>query len=131
MTSSTITSPAKLEEELARVRSEGVALDNEENSVGAFCVGGPIFASDTQPVAALSVSGPSIRMSQNLAAVKDAVREATQTISFLMGSGKANQPDESHQSAGLKRPRVRAQSSFLSHRRYSPAAPDVHFPPRV
>jgi len=59
-----------------------VALDNEENSIGAICVGGAIFASDPQPIAALSVSGPSIRMSQNLPAIKEAVREVTQTISF-------------------------------------------------
>jgi DNA-binding IclR family transcriptional regulator len=94
MTASTITSRERLEEELERVRSEGVALDNEENSVGAVCVAGPIFASDSQPIAALSVSGPSIRMSQNLPAIKDAVREVTQTISFLLGNGKARIPSQ-------------------------------------
>jgi DNA-binding IclR family transcriptional regulator len=89
MTASTIASQEQLEEELSRVRSEGVALDNEENSIGAVCVGGPIFASDPHPIAALSVSGPSIRMSQSLAAIREAVREATQTISFLLGNAKA------------------------------------------
>jgi IclR family acetate operon transcriptional repressor len=101
MTPASITSQEQFETELARVRSEGVALDNEENSVGAFCVGGPIFASDPEPIAALSVSGPSIRMSQELPAIKEAVREATQTISFLMGSGKTPiQPMKSHQNFG-------------------------------
>lgn len=110
MTSSTITSTEKLEEELARVRSEGVALDDEENSVGAFCVGGPIFASDPEPIAALSVSGPSIRMSQNLSLVKDAVREATQTISFLLGSARGRTGPEK----AIERPSV--EESPVSHK---------------
>ena len=88
MTASTITSPEQLEEELKIVREEGVAVDNEENAIGAICVGAPIFANDAQPIAALSVSGPSIRMSQNLPAIKTAVREVTHTISFLLGSGR-------------------------------------------
>ena len=99
MTGTTITSPQELEEELARVRREGVALDNEENSIGAVCVGAPIFASDPQPIAALSVSGPSIRMSQNLPAIRDAVREVTQTISFLLGNGKTRSHQEKSEEA--------------------------------
>ena len=86
LTPTTIISRQGLEEELARVRAEGVAVDNEENGQGIICVGGPIFASAKQPVAAMSVSGPAIRMSQNLPAVKIAVREAVQTISILMGA---------------------------------------------
>ncbi len=103
MTSTTITSQEALEEELAKVRSEGVALDEEENSVGAFCVGGAIFASDPAPIAALSVSGPSIRMSQNLAAVKDAVRHATQTISFLLGSTNVRMAQEKDSEPAMPR----------------------------
>jgi IclR family transcriptional regulator, KDG regulon repressor len=85
LTPATVTSRQQLEEELARVRSEGVALDNEENAPGIICVGGPIFASAKEPIAALSVSGPSVRMSQNLPTIKTAVREAVQTISTLLG----------------------------------------------
>lgn len=95
LTPATITSRQALEEELARVRSEGVAMDNEENAPGIICVGGPIFASAKQPIAALSVSGPSIRMSQNLSAVRTAVREAVQTISSLLG-GPAHLAEEPH-----------------------------------
>jgi len=85
LTSTTITSRQRFDEELSRVRSEGVALDNEENAPGIICVGGPIFASAKQPIAALSVSGPSIRMSQNLPAIQTAVREAVRRISTLLG----------------------------------------------
>lgn len=111
MTASTITSQEQLELELARVRSEGVALDNEENSIGAICVGGAIFASDPQPIAALSVSGPSIRMSQNLPAIKEAVREVTQTISFLLGSGRARvHPEKSSEPPIFREPSPAGQA---------------------
>jgi IclR family acetate operon transcriptional repressor len=93
LTPHTIVSRRGLEDELARVRGEGVAVDNEENSPGIICAGGPIFASGQQPIAAMSVSGPAVRMSQNLPAVKTAVREAVQTISLLLGS-----PERSHES---------------------------------
>lgn len=86
LTATTIVSRQGLNDELARVRSEGVAVDNEENVQGIICVGGPIFASGKQPVAAMSVSGPAVRMSQNLPAIKTAVREAVQTISVLLGA---------------------------------------------
>jgi len=85
MTSVTITTRTGLEQELAKVREEGVALDNEENALGIICVGGPIFASDGEPIAALSISGPGIRMSPNVASIKTAVREAVQKISLLLG----------------------------------------------
>ncbi|HXJ93200.1 MAG TPA: IclR family transcriptional regulator [Terriglobia bacterium] len=85
MTSATITTRTGLEQELAKVREEGVALDNEENALGIICVGGPIFASDGEPIAALSISGPGIRMSPNVASIKTAVREAVQKISLLLG----------------------------------------------
>ncbi len=85
MTQATITSQSALEEELERVRREGVAVDNEENAPGIICVGGPIFASKGRPIAALSISGPSVRISQNLPAIKKAVRETVQKISMLLG----------------------------------------------
>jgi len=94
MTSSTITSLELFERELARVRREGVAIDNEENLPGIVCVGGPIFSSAPKPVAALSVSGPKSRMSSNLPAIKEALREATRTISALLGGTGPRRGDE-------------------------------------
>jgi IclR family KDG regulon transcriptional repressor len=94
MTSTTITALEQLEQELARVRSEGVAADNEENTPGIICCGGPIFSSAPRPIAALSVSGPTVRMSQNLPAIKEAVKEAVQTISTLLGSTAFHREEE-------------------------------------
>lgn len=85
MTQATITSRSALKEELETVRREGVAVDNEENTVGIICVGGPIFASKGRPIAALSISGPSVRISESLPAIKKAVDETVQKISMLLG----------------------------------------------
>jgi IclR family acetate operon transcriptional repressor len=90
LTSTTIVSRQGLENELAKVRAEGVAVDNEENVQGIICVGGPIFASGRLLIGAMSVSGPAVRMSQNLPAIKTAVREAVQTISILLGAAEAS-----------------------------------------
>jgi DNA-binding IclR family transcriptional regulator len=86
LTPTTIISRQGLEEELSRVRADGVATDNEENVQGIICVGGPIFASGNLLIGAMSVSGPAVRMSQNLPAIRIAVREAAQTISILLGA---------------------------------------------
>lgn len=85
-TPTTIISRQGLEEELARVRVDGVATDKEENVQGIICVGGPIFASGSTLVGAMSLSGPAVRMSQNLPAIRTAMREAVQTISILLGA---------------------------------------------
>jgi DNA-binding IclR family transcriptional regulator len=92
MTPSSITTRSRLEEELEKVRAEGVAVDNEENAQGIICVGGPIFASEGRPIAALSISGPSVRLSQNLPSVKTAVRETVQKVSLLLGHTLAPSP---------------------------------------
>ncbi len=85
MTPATITTRARLQEELERVRSEGIAVDHEENIQGIICVGGPIFASDGKPIAALSISGPAVRMAQSVPTIKVALREAVRKISLLLG----------------------------------------------
>ena len=94
MTATTITTLEQYEQELTRVRAEGVAADNEENTHGIICCGGPIFSSAPRPIAALSVSGPTVRMSQNLPAIKEAVKEAVQTISTLLGSTGLHRDEE-------------------------------------
>ena len=92
-TSCTITARATLEEELEKVRAEGVAVDNEENTEGIICVGAPIFASEGRVIAALSISGPSIRVAQSMVSIKTAVRETGQKISMLLGASAIPKPE--------------------------------------
>jgi DNA-binding IclR family transcriptional regulator len=56
LTASTIVDPHRLMEEIARVRDEGVAYDDEEATPGLSCVAVPVLGYAGKAVAALSVS---------------------------------------------------------------------------
>ena len=72
LTRNTITSTTSLERELARVRARGFAYDLEECEVGARCVAVPIRGFMDRVVAALSISGPAMRLRRK--EMKKAVR---------------------------------------------------------
>jgi IclR family acetate operon transcriptional repressor len=48
--------------ELEQARARGYSLDDEENELGARCVGVPVRDEQGRPIAALSISGPTHRM---------------------------------------------------------------------
>jgi IclR family acetate operon transcriptional repressor len=58
----TILSPEVLRRELEGVRTEGVALDREECEEGATCIAAPARNARGETVAAMSISGPTLRM---------------------------------------------------------------------
>ncbi|HEX2316443.1 MAG TPA: IclR family transcriptional regulator [Thermomonospora sp.] len=62
----TITDPDTLLAELARVREQGYAIDDEEQEVGVRCVAVPL--PDAPTTAAISVSGPSGRLTREMVA---------------------------------------------------------------
>ena len=64
-TPNTITDENKLMEELALIKSRGYAIDNMEHEYGIKCVAVPLFNSRGNVVAAISVSGPSLRFSDD------------------------------------------------------------------
>jgi DNA-binding IclR family transcriptional regulator len=61
-TSHTELSPAALRAELVSVRSQGFALDDEENEPGIRCVGAPVLDYSGKAIAAISISGPCERI---------------------------------------------------------------------
>ena len=65
-TSTTIRSRQELEKELAEIRSQGYAEDRGEAEIGLWCVAVPIFGQDGNPVGAISVAGPDIRMTDDI-----------------------------------------------------------------
>jgi DNA-binding IclR family transcriptional regulator len=63
-TERTITDPVALAAELARIRRQGWAADDQENEPGVNCVAVPAFVtSPTVPCGAVSVSAPAYRTS--------------------------------------------------------------------
>jgi DNA-binding IclR family transcriptional regulator len=61
-TDTTITDPQELIEHLKQIRSQGYAFDRGEHESDVRCVAAPIFNSEGQAIAALSVSGPAVRL---------------------------------------------------------------------
>lgn len=72
--------------ELAEIREQGYAVDDEVNEIGAFCIGAPIFGLVGDVLGAISVSVPIARM--NTRRKKDlivAVKASSAQISASMG----------------------------------------------
>jgi DNA-binding IclR family transcriptional regulator len=63
-TKTTIVDPIKLIEELRNVAMQGYAVDIEEYAAGLCCVAAPVCDAAMRVVAALSISGPSLRLSE-------------------------------------------------------------------
>jgi IclR family acetate operon transcriptional repressor len=61
-TSRTLVTRAALEAELASIRKNGYCLDNEEMEEGVRCLAVPIFDRRNDCIGAMSVSGPTTRM---------------------------------------------------------------------
>lgn len=61
-TNNTITSPKILAEEFEYILNNGYAIDNEEREEGVTCIAAPVYNSDGEVIAALSISGPTYRL---------------------------------------------------------------------
>jgi IclR family acetate operon transcriptional repressor len=86
LTRHTVRTPAELNAELANIRSRGYAIDDEENEEGVRCVGAAILDSTGTAIAAISVSGPSFRITkEKVPIVSRSVTAAAQAISSQLG----------------------------------------------
>lgn len=81
----TVTDPDLLRKELSRIREQGWALNTEEAELGVISVGAPVRDGSGQVMAALSVAGPSGRMSPELPAITRAVVEAAAVAGRRLG----------------------------------------------
>jgi DNA-binding IclR family transcriptional regulator len=91
MTPKTIVSRQELDEELARVRVLGYALDDEELDEGVRCVSVPIRDCTQQVFATLSVCGPTVRITDERLR-SEIVRELQQRSWELTGKlGKSQE----------------------------------------
>lgn len=90
-TPKTITTITRLLADLERVRNESYAVDDEENSLGARCLGAPVFDVTGNVVAALGASGTLTQVDEaSMPRLAEAVKEAGRRISRqLQRSGAA------------------------------------------
>ncbi len=86
LTSKTITTPARYMKELERVREQGYAVDDEENSPEVRCVAAPIFGANGGVEASLGMTGTIHQVGPDMVPkLAAAVKEATLRISHQLG----------------------------------------------
>lgn len=86
LTPKTITSAARLREELRKVRRSGIAVDDEEFSQGIRCVAAPVFNFSNAVAAAVGMFGPAWRVSQQRVSAHSAtVARFAQRLSRELG----------------------------------------------
>lgn len=61
-TAKSITEPEALLRNLQEGRARGYSIDDEEHALGLRCVASSIFDENSQPIAAISLSGPTVRI---------------------------------------------------------------------
>jgi DNA-binding IclR family transcriptional regulator len=85
-TPKTITSVARLLKELEKVRTQGYAVDDEENNLGARCVGAPVFDQNGAIEAALGLSGTIGQVNAHtMPRILEALKDAARHISMQLG----------------------------------------------
>ena len=65
-------------EDLRHIRERGYSIDNMEHEYGVVCVAIPVFGHDGLPVAAISISGPSLRLQ------KEAIVQAAASMKEIL-----------------------------------------------
>ncbi|WP_413206795.1 IclR family transcriptional regulator C-terminal domain-containing protein [Rhodospirillum sp. A1_3_36] len=90
LTERTLTDPEVLRRDLIVSAERGYAIDDEEHAVGLRCAASVIFDEAGEPVAALSLSGPAARISdERLQRMGQMLREAAALVTGDYGGKKS------------------------------------------
>ncbi|MDX1512850.1 MAG: IclR family transcriptional regulator C-terminal domain-containing protein [Gammaproteobacteria bacterium] len=85
-TDNTIDTRAILREDLTRARQRGYAIDDEEHAVGLRCVASTIHDEFREPIAAISLSGPRARITdERVDVLGRLVRDTANRITAALG----------------------------------------------
>ena len=93
LTEKSIVRPGALFKELETIRRQGYAVDDEEARIGLRCVAAVVFSDSSEPLAAISVSGMTSRVTAaRLPALGQTVREvaAELTLGGVMPEAKSS-----------------------------------------
>lgn len=99
LTRKTVSTLAELKTELNQIRERGYAIDDEENEEGVCCVGAVVRGFDGEPIAAISVSGPTFRLGkEKVAMIAQSVIVAADGLSKQLGFVEGIETEEDKQS---------------------------------
>ncbi|MDR2745486.1 MAG: IclR family transcriptional regulator [Desulfovibrio sp.] len=86
MTKYTITDKKKLVRHLQEIKESALSVDNQEIELGLMCIAAPIFNADCAVAAAISVSAPTTRLSEErVKTLSNSLKEAAKSISRKLG----------------------------------------------
>jgi IclR family acetate operon transcriptional repressor len=103
-TRKTIDTPTQLAIHLSKVRAVGYAVDDEEHSPGLRCVAAAVMNEHCEPIGAISISGPAIRVShERLPQLGSLVRSIANALTIELG-GKSAITAQSEAEQGLAKP---------------------------
>lgn len=85
-TPKTITTLPRLLKELEKVRAQGYAVDDEENNLGARCLGAPVFNQQGAIEASVGLSGTTMQVNaQTMPRIVEALKDAARHVSMQLG----------------------------------------------
>ncbi|WP_196240289.1 IclR family transcriptional regulator [Alsobacter soli] len=87
-TANTHTDRKALEADIAAVRERGYGIDNSEHTVGMRCVSAAIFDENREPIGAVSISAPAVRMPDDAIAGLGAKAAETAGVLTALYSGR-------------------------------------------
>jgi IclR family KDG regulon transcriptional repressor len=91
-TKNTITDSKTMVNQIRYVRKKGYAVDLEELSEGIRCIGAPIRDHTGNPIAAISISAPTVRLSrERMERLKGPLIETAKEISIRMGYAESGE----------------------------------------
>ena len=92
-TPNTITSADALFADLDQIRKRGWSIDDEERNIGMRCLAATIYNELGEPVAGVSISGPTVRMPDDrLGELGPTVKRAAAKITDAIGGATLRQP---------------------------------------
>jgi DNA-binding IclR family transcriptional regulator len=96
----TITGSLRLKQDLRAIRTRGYSVDDEEFEQGLRCIGAPVRDASSQVVAAISIAGPTFRITESrVASIGAAVFEAARGISAQLGCSEFDSFPQTRQRA--------------------------------
>ena len=85
-TAKTHATRASLMADLTSIRARGFSVDDEERNLGMRCVAAPVFNEFGEPVGGVSISGPTVRVTNaTIAAIGPRVNAAARALTLAMG----------------------------------------------